>query len=104
MISLEQCLTTSRGKTHEKKVGDTKLGFLCHFLKLSPLVFVDIADDWSLGQCQTSSRTETSKKKKKKKWPKLGSNRPKLGSNRPKLGLKWGFPAFSSLLKEERFC
>ena len=34
-----------------------------HFLKVSSLVFPDIAQDCSLGQCLTASRAETSKKK-----------------------------------------
>ena len=45
----------------------------CFFLRLPfsfktvSLVFLDIAQDCSLGQCLRSSRAETSKKKKKKK-------------------------------------
>ena len=35
-----------------------KKGF-CHFLKVASLVFLDIAQDCSLGQCLTSSRAET---------------------------------------------
>ena len=35
----------------------------CHFLKVTSLVFLDIAQDCSLGQSLTSSRAETSKKK-----------------------------------------
>ena len=62
--------------------------FFFHFLKFASLVFVNIAQDCSLGQCLTSSKAETSKKKKKM-WPKLGPTRPKLR-------LKWGFLAFSS--------
>ena len=68
--SVEHCLTTSRGKIYEKKIGSAKLGpklgFL-HFLKVASLVFLDIAQDCCLGQCLTSSRAETSKKKNKKK-------------------------------------
>ena len=37
----------------------------CHFLKVVSLVFLDILQDCSLGQCLTSSRAETSKKPKK---------------------------------------
>ena len=48
-----------------------KLVFL-HFLKFASLVFLVIAQDFSLGQCLTSGGTEASKKKKKKK--KKGSN------------------------------
>ena len=33
-----------------------------HFLKLASLVFLDIAQDCSLGQCLTSTRAETSEK------------------------------------------
>ena len=43
---------------------DPKLGFLS---LVASLVFLDIAQDWSLGQCLRPSRDETSKKKKKKK-------------------------------------
>ena len=48
----------------------------CHFLKVSSIVFPDIAEDCILGQCLTVSRAETSKKKKKKKKKNL---RAKLG-------------------------
>ena len=41
----------------------------CNFLKVALLVFIDIAQDCSLGQCLTSSRAETSKKNL---WAKLG--------------------------------
>ena len=34
----------------------------CHFLKVPSLVFPNIAQDYSLGQCLTASRAETSKK------------------------------------------
>ena len=81
--SLEQCLTTSRGKTHEKNFGHPKLG-----PKSSSIVFLDITQDCSLRQYLTSSRAETSKK----------NLRSRLGPNRPKSGPKWGFPAFSSYL------
>ena len=43
-------------------------------LKFASLLFLDIAQDSSLGQCLASSRAETSKKNL---WPKLGPNRPK---------------------------
>ena len=36
---------------------------VCPFLKVAPLVFLDIAQDRSLGQCLTTSRVETLKKK-----------------------------------------
>ena len=54
---MEHCLKTSRGKTHEKNL----CGF-CHFLEVASLYLCDIAQDCSLGQCLTSSRSETSKK------------------------------------------
>ena len=38
-----------------------------HCLKFASLVFLDIAQDCSLGKCLISSRAETSKKKQKKK-------------------------------------
>ena len=64
--SLEQCLATSRGKTHEKKIRGSQTGseirVFFHFLKVASLYFLDIAQDCSLGQCLTSSRAETSKK------------------------------------------
>ena len=37
----------------------SKLGFFCYFLKFASLVFLDIAQDCSLGQYLTSSRAET---------------------------------------------
>ena len=68
---MEYCLTTNRGKTHEKN-GAPKLGPKFGFLPFSQsciirLVFLDIAQDCSLGQCLSSSKAEISKKKKKKK-------------------------------------
>ena len=61
--SLEHCLTTSRGKTHKKSFGapswDRNQGF-CYFLKFASLVFLDIAQDYSLGQCLISNRAATS--------------------------------------------
>ena len=59
--SLEDCLTTRRGKTHGKNSGGLKLG--------PKLYFLDIAQDRSLGQCITSSRVETFQKNLR---PKLG--------------------------------
>ena len=60
--SLEHCLTTSRGKTHEKSFGVPSWvpnqGF-CHFPKVASLVFFDIAQDCCLGLCLTSRRAET---------------------------------------------
>ena len=40
----------------------------CHFLKVTSLVFLDIAQGYSLGQCQTSSRAETSKQICGRNW------------------------------------
>ena len=65
--SLENYLTTSRDKTHEKKFESLKLGSklelgFCYFLEIAFLVFLDIVLDCSLGQCLTSNRAETSKK------------------------------------------
>ena len=60
-----------------KKFRGPQIGFeirvfaIFSFLKVASLVFLDIAQDFSLGQCLISNRAETSKKKKKKKmWPK----------------------------------
>ena len=50
---MRQCLT-SRGKTHKK------MSFH-HFLKF-PSVFLDIAQDYSLGECVTSRKCLTPKK------------------------------------------
>ena len=47
----------------------SKLFFLGHFLKVASLVFLDIAQDCSLGQCLTYNRAETSRKNL---WPKMG--------------------------------
>ena len=41
----------------------------CYFFKVASLVFLDIAQDCSLGQCLTSIRYETYKKNV---WSKLG--------------------------------
>ena len=61
--SLEQCLTTSRDKTQEKKFRGLKLGrkLVFHFLKFASFIFLDIEQDCSLGHCLTFSRAETSK-------------------------------------------
>ena len=72
---MEPFLTTSRGKTHKKNWRGPKLSeisFFLHFLKFASLIFLVIAQDFSLGQCLTSGGAEASKKKKKKK--KTGSN------------------------------
>ena len=68
---MQQCLT-SGGKTNEKiffggwggggaKLG-LKLGFLA-FFKFGSLIFLDIVQYYSLGQCLTSRGAETSKRK-----------------------------------------
>ena len=55
---------TSRAKTDKKTFGAQNCarnqGF-CHFLKFASLLFLDIVQDCSLGQCLTSSRDRTSK-------------------------------------------
>ena len=63
---LQQCLTSSRGKTHEKFFGvqiwvkqtkvAPKINFFCHFLKFGSLVYREIACNDSLQQCLTSIR------------------------------------------------
>ena len=52
-------------KTHEKNSGTpiwVRNESFCHFVKVASLVFNDISQDCSLGQCLTSSRAKTSKK------------------------------------------
>ena len=67
--SLEHCLNKTLEKNFWGPKLDSKLGQgFCHFCKV-PLVFPDIAQDCSLGQFLTASRTETSKKDFF--WPKL---------------------------------
>ena len=65
---MEPCITNSRDKTHEKNLGARNwvqnYGFW-DFLKVASLVFLDITHDFSLRQCLTSSRAETSKLQKK---------------------------------------
>ena len=63
--SLEHFVTTGRDKAHGKKLG-TQIGSEIMVFA----IFLDIAQDCSLGQCITSSIAETSKKKKKKMGPK----------------------------------
>ena len=46
----------------------------CHFLKVTLLVFLDIAQDCSLGQCVTSIRAKPLKKKKKEYGPNWSRN------------------------------
>ena len=61
-------------KTLQKNLGGgPKLGWklgqgFCHFLKVPSLVFPDIVQDYSLGQCLTASKVETSKKLFRAKW------------------------------------
>ena len=59
---MEHFVTTGRDKAHGKKLG-TQIGSEIMVFT----IFLDIAQDCSLGQCLTSSTAETSKKKKKKK-------------------------------------
>ena len=49
----------------------------CYFLKVASLVFLDVAQDCSYGQCLTSNRAETSKKNIYIYiWPELGRDDP----------------------------
>ena len=69
--SLQQSLTSSRCKFHEKMFWDPNLGqrgesqvpkyVFCHFLKFGSLVFLDIAYNYSLQECITSRRDKTHK-------------------------------------------
>ena len=84
--SLQQRLTSSKGKTHKKILG-TKLWskrpkirpkisfFFCHFLKFVSLVFLEIAHNDSLQQGLKSSRYKIHEKKKKNGSPNLGQSR-----------------------------
>ena len=63
---MEHFVTTGRDKAHGKKLG-TQIGSEIMVFA----IFLDIAQDCSLGQCLTSSRAETSKKKKKKSGAKM---------------------------------
>ena len=88
---MEECLTTSRGKTHEKKFWAPKLGaklvcFFFAFLRFASLVFLETAQDCSLDQCrvETASRAETSKKV--------------FGPNKVLVGLNHGERRFFSIL------
>ena len=92
---MEQCLTTSKGKTPEK-IGGLKIGseivFFCHFLKLALLVFLDIAQDCSF---LTSSRAaETSTKI-------CGKNKGLTSPNRFQNEVIQKSIFFLTLLKEE---
>ena len=70
--SLQQCLTSSRGKIHKKNfeaqfwVKGAKIGsetrFFCHFLKFGSSVFHEIVYNDSLQQSITSSRRKTHEK------------------------------------------
>ena len=70
--SLRECLTSSRGKIHKKKFLIPNLGrrgqnqsqnqVSCHFFKFGSLDFLEIAYNYSLQQCITSSRAKTHKK------------------------------------------
>ena len=66
--SLEQCIISSRGLTHNKNLGDqiwakigSKSSFFGHFLKLGSLAFLQIAQYDSLEQCLDTSRGKTHK-------------------------------------------
>ena len=85
--NLQQCTTSSRGTTYEKKVGRTNLGQngpksgpkfgFCYFLKFGSLHFLEIAYSLSLQQCITSSRGKTYKKALRDQiWCKKGQNPP----------------------------
>ena len=70
--SLQQCLTSSRSKTHVKRFWYPNLcqrgqnrqetSFFCHFLKFVLAVFFKISDNNSWQQCLTSSRGKIQKK------------------------------------------
>ena len=60
-------------KPLKKNIRGSKLGLkleqgFCHFLKVPSLVFPDIVQDCSLGQCLTTSRAEPSKKDFGQNW------------------------------------
>ena len=98
--SLQQCLISSRRKTHKKflrpKFGsnEPKSGprlVFCHFLKVGSLVFLEIPYNDSFQPCLISSTDKTCKKKKKKHL------RPKCGPNGLKSGSKLSFLLFSQV-------
>ena len=70
--SLQQCLTSSKSKTHKKIFGAQiwikqakivpKISFFYHFLKFSCLVFFEIAYNDRLQQCLTCRQSKTRKK------------------------------------------
>ena len=91
--SLQQCLTSSRGKILEKNFWGPNLGqnrvqnwVFCLFLKFGLLVLFQIAYNDSLQQFIASSRGKTHEKIF---WG------PNLGQNGPKSGPKLGFLPFS---------
>ena len=102
--SVQQYMTSSRGRTQKKKFGDqiwAKTGqnwpqnqVFGHFLKFGSLVFLEIEYNDSLQQCMTSSRGKTHKKFG---GTKFGSKRPKSG---PNLGFLPFFKFDSSVLLE----
>ena len=75
--SLEQCITSSRDKTHKKNFRDqiwdktdqnhTQNQVFYHFLRFGSLVFLKIAQDDSLEQYLTTRRVKTRKRKQTKK-------------------------------------
>ena len=86
--SLQQCLTSSRDKIHEKHFWGPNLcqwgqnqaqnQVICHFLKFSSLVFLEIAYNDCLQQCPTSSGDKIHKKNLGNKFgPKQAKIEPK---------------------------
>ena len=69
--SLQQCITSSRGKTHETDFWGTKFGLklariwpeirFCLFLKFVSLVFLEIEYNDSFQQCLISSEVKSHK-------------------------------------------
>ena len=98
--TLQQCLTTSRSKIHEKKfsiqiwVKSVKIGskikFFCHFLKFGVLVIFSIGQNDSLEHFLITNRGETHTKN----WE------PKFGPNGPKMGPILDFLLLSSLIHQ----
>ena len=93
--SLQQFLTSNKGKIYEKRFGGLHLGqrgqnwvrnqVFWHFLKFGSLFFLEVAYNDSLQQCITSSRVKTHVKDF---W------RPNLGKSGSKSGPKLGFLIF----------
>ena len=75
ILCFQQCLTSSRSKTHENKFWGPNLGQnrARYFLKIGSLVFLEVEYNDSLRQFRTSSRGKTHEKK-------LGG--PNMGQNR----------------------